>query len=214
MNNDITVMEDGFSVQEKSSGTMIVGKLLKFLDGRYIADKTETLPADTTLVAVGVITVWTHWVDGKPVEHRVTQPGQLHPEREDLPEQDESKWPPGLNDEPSDPWRDTRYLHLIDPQTGADYTFTTDSFGGRRGVGELKSQIANVRFAHPSAVPVVQLGSVPWKTKFGTKQRPSFKVIGWRGKQESPPIQVVEQRKQEQPRKLQAEEPLNDKIPF
>jgi hypothetical protein len=110
---DITVTaNDGFSVREKTTGT-IIGKMIKFQDGRHIVDKTETLPADTTLVAVGVVTVWVNWVDGKPIDHRVTQPGQQHPERDELPDQDQSLWQPGLNDEPSDPWRDTRYLHLI-----------------------------------------------------------------------------------------------------
>ena len=32
-------------------------------------------------------------------------------------------WSPGLNGEPADPWKDTRYLHLVNPRTGADLTF-------------------------------------------------------------------------------------------
>jgi hypothetical protein len=214
MSEIIATADDGFSVREKTTGT-IIGKMIKFLDGRYIVDKTETLPADTTLVALGVVTVWVNWVDGKPIDHRVTQPGQQHPERDELPDQDVSLWPPGLNDEPSDPWRDSRYLHLVDPQTGADYTFITDSYGGRRGVGELKSQIANVRSVHPAAVPLVKLGSVPWKTRYGMKQRPEFKVVGWRGKQDSgAPLQQPVERKPTERRALPAAEPINDSIPF
>ena len=96
-------------------------------------------------------------------------------------------WPPGLNDEPSDPWRDTRYLRLMDPKTGADYTFTTDSYGGRRAVGDLKSQIANVRSVHPVALPIVQLTSTMMPTKFGQKPRPDFKIVDWRGFRETTP---------------------------
>lgn len=203
--NDIAIIkDDGFSVAEKSSETLISGKMLKFNDGRYTVDKTELLPPNTVLAAVGSVTVWVHWVDGKPAEHRITQSGQQHPEREELPDLDESAWPPGLNDEPSDPWRDTRYLHLIDPQTGADYTFVTDSFGGRRAVHDLKSQIANVRFAHPNAVAIVQPASTTMKTHFGLKMRPAFKVVGWRGKQEKAPPQAIEPRK----------ESINDDIPY
>jgi hypothetical protein len=176
---------DGFAVAENAGASMIVGKMLKFADGKFVADKTETLPASTTLVAVNVATVWVRWQDSKPIEQRVTHVGQSHPIREELPDQDEAKWPPGLNDEPSDPWRDTRYLHLIDPNTGADYTFVTDSFGGRRAVGDLKQQITNVRTAHPTAVPLVQLASVMWKTRFGQKPRPDFKIVGWRGKHDA-----------------------------
>jgi hypothetical protein len=80
----------------------------------------------------------------------------------------------------------------------------------------LKSQIANVRSVYPAAVPLVKLGSVPWKTRYGTKQRPEFKVVGWRGKQDSGPLQQMEQ----QPKTvdghaaLPAAEQLNDRIPF
>jgi hypothetical protein len=187
MSNDLANAGDGFGVPENSGKNQyIVGKMIKFVDGTYIVDKTETLPADTELVAIGVVTAWVHWVDGKPVEHRVTHYGEVHPDREDLPDQDEAEWPPGLDGEPSDPWKDTRYLRLIDPRTGTDYTFVTDSYGGRRGVGNLKSQITNVRMACPGAVPVVKLGSAPFKTTFGLKKRPDFEVVDWRNRGDGP----------------------------
>jgi hypothetical protein len=34
------------------------------------------VPEGTKLVAVAVVTAWVHWVDGKPIEHRVTYAGQ------------------------------------------------------------------------------------------------------------------------------------------
>jgi hypothetical protein len=81
---------------------------------------------------------------------------------------------PGLNTYPSS------YLYLINPRTGADYTFVTDSYGGRKGVGRLKSKITNVRMGHPAAVPVVKCTTAPMKTQYGMKKRPEFEVIGWR----------------------------------
>jgi hypothetical protein len=87
--NDLAIMNtDGFAVQENTSASMIVGKMLKFSDGRFTVDKTETLPANVTLVAVGVITAWVRWEDSRPSEHKVTQPGQSHPYRDELPDQD------------------------------------------------------------------------------------------------------------------------------
>ena len=172
---------DGFAVAETAGSSTIIGKMLKFNDSRYIPDKTETLPEGTTRVAGSVITAWVHWEDKRPIDHRVTHVGQSHPLRDELPDQDKTEWPLGLNGEPSDRWRDTRYLHLIDPNTGADYTFVTESYGGRKAIGALKQQIANVRTAHPGALPLVQLASAPMKTRFGPKPRPDFKVVGWRG---------------------------------
>jgi hypothetical protein len=178
MTTDYT-KNDGFSVGEKSGNNLIVGKMLKFtIDGKYKVDKTEILPDNSTLVAMDVTTVWVKWDDSRPIEHRITHPGQLHPDRADLPDLDQATWERGLNGDPADPWRDSRYLRLIDPRTGQDYTFVTDTYGGRKAVGDLKSQIANVRFAHPGAVPIVQLGSAMMKTSYGLKPRPEFKVVG------------------------------------
>jgi hypothetical protein len=187
--NDLAVLNnDGWNVEENTGTSPIVGKMVKFTtDGRFVCDKTETIPADTTLVAMAVVTCWVHWQGGKPIEHKVTRAGELHPIREDFLDQDRSQWPPGLNNEPSDPWRDTRYVHLIDPNTGSDFTFVSDTHGGRKGVGLLKAQIRNVRLAHPSALPVVQLASAMMPTRFGQKPRPDFKIVSWRGKDEARP---------------------------
>ena len=209
------VKADGFSVAEKAGNNLIVGKMLKFtIDGKYKVDKTDHLPDNTTLVAMDVATAWVKWGGDKPIEHWITQPGLVHPERADLPDRDEARWEPGINGQPADPWRDTRYLRLIDPRTGQDYTFVSDTYGGRKAVGDLKSQIGNVRFAYPGAVPVVQLGSTMMKTGFGLKPRPEFKVVGWRNKNnEVMQLTHGEQSKpgKEQPTEL--EPPFNDQMP-
>jgi hypothetical protein len=188
--NDLIVanIDDGFDVQEPIGAGMIVGKMLKFtIDGHFVADKVERLPANTTLVAMAMVTAWVHWDAGLPVEHRVTtQPGQ-HPVREELPDRDETKWPPGLDGKPADPWRDSRYVHMIDPNTGGDFTFVTETYGGRRAVGDLKAKIRNFRSVHPAAVPVVMLASTMMPTKFGPKPRPDFKITGWHGRRDDAP---------------------------
>ena len=190
--------------------------MLKFtIDGKYKVDKTDNLPDNTTLVAVDVNTGWVKWQDSKPIEHRITQPGHLHPDRDDLPDRDKTTWQPGLNGEPADPWRDTRYLRLIDPRTGQDYTFVSDTYGGRKAVGDLKSQIGNVRFAYPGAVPVVQLGSTKMKTSFGLKPRPEFKVVGWRDNNNSGALQLTHgpQNKGGDQNPTEIEPPFHDEIP-
>jgi hypothetical protein len=201
---------DGFSVAEKAGNTKIFGKMLKFtIDGKYKVDKTDILPDNKTLVAIDVTTGWLKWQGDKPIEHRITQPGQVHPDR------DESTWEPGINGHPADPWRDTRYLRLIDPRTGQDYTFVTDTYGGRKAVADLKSQISNVRFAYPGAVPVVQLGSTMMKTAFGLKPRPEFKVVGWRDNNNSGALQLTHgpQNKGGDQNPIEIEPPFDDEIP-
>jgi hypothetical protein len=205
--NDIALKratDDGFAVEEKSGESLICGKMIKFAEGNYTIDKVETLPGDTQLIALAMATVWVHWEAGKPADHRITCAGEAHPDRNDLPDQDESLWPPGLNDQPQDPWKDTRYVHLIDPKTGSDYTFITDSIGGRRAVSELRRQIGNMRAMYPAAVPIVMFGRAEMKTRFGKKLRPDFKVVAWRNGQ-------PQQAPQAQPPKAVD---MDDDIPF
>jgi hypothetical protein len=179
MSNQVAIIKDGFSTEERKNGnSLITGRILKFKDSGYTVDK-ESFASGGRYFARDVATVWTHWEDGEPVEHRITEPGGYHPDRSELPDQDQNLWPIGLGGTAADPWRDSRYLHLVCQQSGADYTFISDTHGGRQAVGQLKDQIRNVRYAHPGAMPIIALGMTPMKTKYGMRQRPQFVVVGW-----------------------------------
>ena len=146
---------DGFSVAEKSGNNLIVGKMLKFtIDSKYKIDKADILPDNTTLVAVDVTTAWVKWQNDKPTEHRITQPGQVHPDRDDLPDQNKATWEPGLNGEPAKPWRDTRYLRLIDPRYRARlhvcHRYGRRSQSGRRT--QVTDQQCSLRLSWRGAV--------------------------------------------------------------
>jgi hypothetical protein len=91
MNNNLTA-GDGFDVAEPGGGNLIIGRMVKFNNGSYYIDKTEMMPLGTTLVVVNVTTLWIKWQDGRPVERRITYPGQTHPDKDDLPDRDESSW--------------------------------------------------------------------------------------------------------------------------
>jgi hypothetical protein len=176
--NNAVAVADGFDTVPDESRGVIRGEIVRYLDGHYVIGKTE--PADgRELVVTGVTTAWVKW-RGKEGKHRITEPGQYHPERDELGDLDQSNWEIGLDDRPKDPWQDTRYLYLVDPRTGEEFTFITASAGGRKAVGDLASQIRNFRQGNPGAVPVARLESTTWKTKFGVKPRPSFKIIGWK----------------------------------
>jgi hypothetical protein len=183
MAQELTVQgEDGFDVQERSSN-FIIGGMIKFNKNVYLLNKTEVINGDTIrLLVIRIITCWVRWWDHAPTEHRVTHSGQLHPERDDLPNNDKTLWQIGLDGEKgADPWVDTRYAHLINLQTGQDFTFIADTNGGRMAVGELKSSIRNVRMAHPKAMPIIKFGyDCTFMTKkFGAVARPNFIVVGW-----------------------------------
>jgi hypothetical protein len=175
--------QDGFDVAENHGGDMIRGKLVRFrgdYDRFFVGKGTATqLPSELTLLAHDMVTCWTGWRNGKP-EHRVTRPGQRHPSRDELGDLDENQWEPGPDGRPADPWKDSRYIYLINPSTLEQLTLVLDSYGGRRAAGELKDMIRNVRGVRPGALPMVRLGSEDMPTKFGIKRKPRFVVVDWR----------------------------------
>jgi hypothetical protein len=191
---------DGFDVEETGSNSLIRGTMLKFKDSDWLAGKTEFLPAGTKVTAIGTVMAWVRWPEEGPPEHTVTQSGEKHPHRHQLGDLDKSLWPPGLDGEPSDPMRDTRYVYLVDDKTAQTYTYVTDSIGGRRAVSELKTQIQTYRVAHPRAVPIVELTKTTMPTKYGIKPRPLLKVTGWH----IPPAQAAGTIKSD----------MDDDIPF
>jgi hypothetical protein len=148
---------------------------------RWTAGKEATPVADgTRLVALATAAMWVRWQGGKPAEHRVRQPGQRLPEREELGHDDENEWETGPSGEPVDPWQNTRLVYLVAPDTAEAFTFSTSSWGGRSAVTDLGDQIARMRNAHSDAVPIVELKAVEMKTKFGRKSKPLFRVVGWK----------------------------------
>jgi hypothetical protein len=196
MSNDLARRDDGdgFDVTEPRTG-FITGSMVKFVDRDFIADKTEKLPEGAELVALSAVTAWVKWAEGRPAEHRVTHAGKAHPRREDLPDLDQEEWEidEKFTGKAKDPWHDCRYLHLLDPRTGRDLTFTTDTYGGRAAVGELKDAIRNVRHARPGAVPVVKLGWKMMSTQYGPRPRPVFQIVEWRdGGSSEPAPQMIE----------------------
>jgi hypothetical protein len=205
--------DDGFNVQERSS-SFIIGGMIKYHIHAYTLNKTEPLSLGTILAVIRIVTCWVKWWDQQPVEHRVTKSGQVHPQPDDMPDRDSKFWQLGLDSgKPTDPWKDTRYVYLIDPQTGRDFTFVTDSYGGRMAVGELKSAIRNVHIVRPGALAVIKLGTGTFKSrKFGLVPRPVFEIVEYRGGElKEAPVQLSDQSKPAE--KLTLAQELNDEIP-
>jgi hypothetical protein len=202
MAQEITVRDDGFAVSERGSNTLLKGITAKFATGTYKANKTEILeqaPHGPAYVVLGVVTSWVHWQNKRPTEHRITQVGQTHPWRDDLGDDNPTDWELDPGGVPRDPWKDTRYVYLLNPQNANTYTFITDCVGGRQAVGELKDAIMTYRLAVPGALPVVQLatGSMPTRHNRETP-RPDFIIIDWRGGAPAPAPEQIEMPDEEE----------------
>ena len=155
------------------------GASIKFDNGNYFLGKEKTLiSAGKRFVAVDIAQGWMFLKKDTPAEYVMRPIGGPKPPRPDSVA-DESEWPDGLDGKPADPWKYTRFLYLLDPLTAETFTFTTATWGGLRGIDDLTQQIKLMRTTEAGAVPIVELQSAAWSTKFGIKQRPFFKVVGW-----------------------------------
>jgi hypothetical protein len=200
MSQELAIRDDGFAVSERSGSNLIRGIITKFADGTYKANKTEVLeqaPQGPTFVVPGIVTAWVHWKAGKPDQHKITQTGQTYPWREDLDDDDKTEWELGIGGVPKDPWKDTRYVYLIDLRSGKTYTLVGDTAGMRQAVGELKDAIQTVRQVRLNALPVVQLATGSMPSKYGPRPRPDFKITNWHSGTPSAPAQTQQQIEQQ-----------------
>jgi hypothetical protein len=173
---------DGWDdIAAEANERVLRGTLLKFSDWNWTRGKeVEPVKRGTQLVAIGTAAAWVKWKDGKPAETRLREPGTKMPDREQLGDLDPVTWEAGPDNKPRDPWRNTRFVYLIDPNTAEAFTFSTSSWGGLEAVINLGDAIARMRLAHPNAMPIVALEAAPMITRYGRKSKPTFKIVGWK----------------------------------
>jgi hypothetical protein len=203
---------------KEGDGRLIQGTRLGFSDGAWSIGKEQTA-FDTArrLIALGTLTAWVRWEAQKPAEIIVKQAGKPFPEREDLqpPVPTDGVWPNNPDgSEGKDPWQRTMHLYLCDETTSAGYTFASSSWGAKSSITDLAVTIRNHRYKEPGALPIVTLGSAPFKTRFGLRKKPAFDIVGWTGvtgpetRPDAPLTKVVEAKAED------SGKPYDDEIPF
>jgi hypothetical protein len=194
----------------EAEARIIRGSLLKFADWKWFIGKSmEAVPVKEgrRLAATNCAAGWVKWEDGKPVEYRMREPGGRLPERGELGDNDQGKWEVGPDGHPRDPWQNTLFVYLIDPQTAEEFTYSTSSLGGRDCVINLAGQIKRIRGKYSEAVPLVELGAAPMRTKYGSRSKPVLKVIDWLN---TAPVVIEEPERQLAPPTAA----MDDDIPF
>jgi hypothetical protein len=164
----------------------IVGKLLKFSKGDYVAGEGgEEIKEGTQLVAImdELWTGWTRWEDNKPVESRM---GRIvdrfaPPPRRELGHDNKDEWPADDRGEARDPWQFGNYLVLKNAETGEYFTFTTGTRGGLNTIADLCRHYARDVKQHPDCFPVVALKSDSYNhpnKAYGRIKVPVLTVVG------------------------------------
>lgn len=169
----------------------IVGQLLKFSKGRWIAGmNSEEIEEGTQLIVdMRTLTVgWQKWESEKPVDNHMGlvienfQP----PARRAIGDMEKEFWEEDEHGVRRDPWQSSNMLLMRAPGTSGEeeglYTFTTNSRGGLTAVGVVSKAYGRKIRENPDLLPIVELrgDSYPHSNKrFGIIDIPVFKIIGW-----------------------------------
>jgi hypothetical protein len=190
MSNEIMKTESNLPANyEEEADTLIAAtegheKRLKFIKGKYKVHDNE-VPLGTQYVAHAnqLTYCWVKFVDKKSVARHYGKAIEkwVPPERKELDDNDQSKWEPGLDGKPKDPWSFQHLLPFENLENGDVVIFTTSSVGGQIATQEIVNAYARrLKRTKSRALPIVKLASKDMPTKrFGDVPRPHFEVNGW-----------------------------------
>ena len=172
---------------EAASRSRIIGKLLKFSKGEYLAGQDgEEIPEGTQLVVNmdELLVGWQKWSNGKPADSAMGRvaDGFKPPKRADLGDNDESLWETDDRGDRRDPWQLTNVAILKEVDGGQIYTFATSSKGGVSAIGELAGAYGKAMRQRPDEYPVIGLNVRSYKhpnKAYGKIFTPQFGIVGW-----------------------------------
>jgi hypothetical protein len=172
-----------------TQGGTIVGDLLKFAKGDWVAGRDSEKIADgTELVAVlpGMVDGWQRWEDNRPVEQimGLLVEGFVPPERSTLSHNDKNVWAiDSGNGKPRDPWQPTIYMPMTTIDATRVFTFTTSSDGGKRhAIGPLSKEYGSHIRQAPDELPVVKLAQDSYlhsDRSIGRVKYPEMPIVRW-----------------------------------
>jgi hypothetical protein len=188
--NALARTEDHDWTNEYQSADPVRGKVIRFITDRFVAGREKTpLPPDHQYIVIEAREGWRRLEAGSKPEWLMRQPGEPKPGQPHVPE---SEYVTDLSGQRVNPWRYLKWLYLVDAATGVISTLEVGSIGGLMSVAELGQQISGMRQLKGSgAVPVIELGVQPFKTKFGMKKRPEFVVVGWKTANTEAPLALT-----------------------
>ena len=104
-NTDVAVPESNPFASFGDSGTGIVGDLLKFSKGEWLAGQDEQEVPEGAQIVVNMLTVktgWVRWQDAKPTDEELVTiaSGMSPPRRSDLGDNDQDLWEEDKDNKP------------------------------------------------------------------------------------------------------------------
>lgn len=199
----------------------IVGKLLKFSKGDYVAgEEAAEVPSGTIFTANidEMLVGWIKWCGGKPVEQRMIRlaDSQTPAKRAELGDNDKSSWEVDSTGQARDPWQFTNYLPLLS-ETGELFTFSASSRGGISAIGGLCRRYGQHRRHHPDVHPMIALDVESYQHRdFGRIKTPKFTPAGWAPKSKFNEALAAAGLSVEEAAAIESDpaDELSDEIPF
>lgn len=152
--------------------------MLRFKEGEYLVGEDKILLGREYLVyPLDWTRGWVKWADGVIVDQRMVRVADdiKLPTREELGDNDKSLW-----EEEKDPWVYQNILPMDDLETGEYMIFVTSSVGGKIAVETLCNNVVRVyKKGRQSGLPIIELATKLFPTKFGIKPRPHFPIVRW-----------------------------------
>jgi hypothetical protein len=160
---------------------VVRGKLLKFVDGRLTVEG-QPFAGDRALLVQDVAQVGQYFPDEGPPESFFVDEDNPASRVDELNDRiPQENWRIGLSGTPEAPWKLNAVIYLVNESDGATYTMINSTVGLRIAVEHLCSQVEITRKLRGAPMlPIVKIGNTLMKTRFGTKARPSFDVVGWK----------------------------------
>jgi hypothetical protein len=158
---------------QASSFQNIVGKLLRFSKGDYLAgqDNEEVKPGTEVVACMDTLQIgWIKWLDQRPARREMVLAldAALSPKdfrvkkRDELDDPDRSMWELDASGKPRDPWQFTNELIMRPMDWDGDdanlYTFSITSKGGVTAIGNLAKFYGKETRLKPDEYPVIALG--------------------------------------------------------
>jgi hypothetical protein len=163
-------------------GGFLRGHLLKFTNAGVWFDTVEgaVIGPDQPFLVFDERKVCQKWIDRRPVESRVMAVGEPFPDIERLNHgAPKSEWREFCGTLKG-PWENIRYIYLLNAQCGA-FTWAPSTKGANMCMSDLKAELRRARHLQgkTNLYPIVALHACVWKTAYGERQRPAFKVLSF-----------------------------------
>jgi hypothetical protein len=174
--------------------TFLMGHVLKFVKGKWLAGSEKTPVADHTRYVALMSEAchgWLKWQDNVAVHVAVGKIASGHtlPDRSTLPDRDPEKWPIALSGKKEDPWHMACYLPLVSLDGNELLTFATSVPTGRNPFWKLIDRYAWLGCKHPGMYPIIEIEASGYPDKrFGWVDTPSFKIVDWTGRPDLPQL--------------------------